>query len=57
MNDSFQYDRMNLMNYGYFRAAAASVDLKVADPAYNSEKIITAANQAEAMAIKTVRDP
>ena len=36
------------MNYGYFRAAAASVDLKVADPAYNSEKIITAANQAEA---------
>ena len=36
------------MNYGYFRAAAASVDLKVADPAYNSERIITAANQAEA---------
>lgn len=48
MNDSFQYARMNPMNYGYFRAAAASVDLKVADPAYNSEKIITAANQAEA---------
>ncbi|MCR5046575.1 MAG: NAD(+) synthase [Treponema sp.] len=36
------------MNYGYFRAAAASVELKVADPAFNSERIITAASQAEA---------
>lgn len=36
------------MNYGYFRAAAASVQLKVADPAYNSERIIAAAKEAEA---------
>lgn len=34
------------MNYGYFRAAAASVELKVCDTAFNSEKIITAAHEA-----------
>ena len=36
------------MNYGYFRAAAASVELKVCDTAFNSEKIITAAHEAAA---------
>ncbi|MDE5776253.1 MAG: NAD(+) synthase, partial [Treponemataceae bacterium] len=34
------------MNYGYFRAAASSVELKVCDTAFNSEKIITAAHEA-----------
>lgn len=34
------------MNYGYFRAAAASVDLKVADTEFNSKKIIEAAKVA-----------
>lgn len=36
------------MNYGYFRAAAASVELKVCDTAFNSEKIITASHVAAA---------
>ncbi len=34
------------MNYGYFRAAAASIDLKVADTEFNSKKIIEAAKVA-----------
>ena len=34
------------MNYGFFRAAAASVELKVADPEFNSTKIIAAAKEA-----------
>ncbi len=34
------------MNYGYFRAAAASVDLKVADTEFNSKRIIEAAKVA-----------
>ena len=46
MNDSFQYARIFCMNYGYFRAAAASVQLKVADTEFNSKKIIKAANEA-----------
>lgn len=35
------------MNYGFFRAAAASVELKVADPEFNSKKIIAAAKEAD----------
>lgn len=37
-----------LMNYGYFRAAAASLELKVCDTVFNSEKILTAAHEAAA---------
>mgnify|MGYP002854831366 CR=1 FL=1 len=46
MNDSFQYDKIFYMNYGFFRAAAASVELKVADPEFNSTKIIQTAKDA-----------
>ena len=45
------------MDYGFFRAAAASVDLKVADPAFNAEQTITAASQAEAKDAKLVVFP
>ncbi|MBO7123640.1 MAG: NAD(+) synthase [Treponema sp.] len=45
------------MDYGFFRAAAASVGLKVADPAFNAEQIITAASQAEAKDAKLVVFP
>lgn len=34
------------MNYGYFRAAAASVELKVADTDFNAGKIISAVKEA-----------
>ena len=35
------------MNYGFFRAASASLNLKVADPQYNKNSIITAIEAAE----------
>lgn len=35
------------MNYGFFRAAAASLNLKVADPQYNKNSIISAIEAAE----------
>ncbi len=35
------------MNYGFFRAAAASLSLKVADPQYNKNSIINAIEAAE----------
>ena len=45
------------MNYGYFRAAAASVQLKVADTEFNSKKIIEAANAAAANGARLVVFP
>ena len=35
------------MNYGFFRAASASLNLKVADPQYNKNSIISAIEAAE----------
>jgi len=35
------------MNYGFFRAASASLNLKVADPQYNKNSIINAIESAE----------
>ena len=35
------------MNYGFFRAASASLNLKVADPQYNKNSIINAIEAAE----------
>lgn len=35
------------MNYGFFRTAAASLNLKVADPQYNKHSILNAVEEAE----------
>ena len=57
MNDSFQYDRIFAMNYGYFRVAAASVELKVADPDFNSRQIIAAAKDAAKKGARLITFP
>lgn len=48
MTQAWPCAKIFCMNYGYFRAAAASVELKVADTEFNSKKIIEAAKAAAA---------
>lgn len=45
------------MNYGFLRVAAASLRLKVADPAYNKNEIISAVEKAEKMGVKLLVTP
>ncbi|MCH5185274.1 MAG: NAD(+) synthase [Oscillospiraceae bacterium] len=45
------------MKYGYVRTAAATVDIKVADTAYNSENIIRAVREAAANKAKLIALP
>lgn len=45
------------MNYGFLRAAAASLRLRVADPSYNKNEIISAIEKAEGMGVKLLVTP
>lgn len=45
------------MNYGFLRAAAASLRLRVADPSYNKNEIISAIKKAEGMGVKLLITP
>lgn len=45
------------MNYGFLRAAAASLMLRVADPSYNKNEIISAIEKAEGMGVKLLVTP
>lgn len=45
------------MNYGFLRAAAASLKLRVADPSYNKNEIISAIEKAEGMGVKLLVTP
>lgn len=45
------------MNYGFLRVAAASLRLRVADPSYNKNEIISAIEKAEGMGVKLLVTP
>lgn len=45
------------MNYGFLRVAAASLRLRVADPSYNKNEIISAIKKAEGMGVKLLVTP
>lgn len=45
------------MNYGFLRVAAASLRLRVADPSYNKNEIISAIEKAEGMGVRLLVTP